>query len=293
MWAKGAQDNPCDELAEIIDRERMLACIGSLQAASQAQQQQIQTQQSEIQQLKSEQQAMKMRLSLADGLVAYYPFDGNANDLSGNGNHGTAYGNIKYLQGKYGQAANFDGINAYIQITPKSDVSKIGDFTIVTWVFLEDWKKQNFDRQYIFDGHANSSTTTNDFYRPGFCLIYDRKTNNEEIHNGILYNNVRFSEQNTQVSIGRNWHHLLFMRKGKNDFTYFDGELLSATYYRELATDEPLNMEHNWFIGTYSGNNPHYNGGKFNYSFFGIIDELRIYNRALTDVEIQSLYKQR
>ncbi|MDM8559044.1 LamG-like jellyroll fold domain-containing protein [Candidatus Parabeggiatoa sp. HSG14] len=246
-----------------------------------------------IKKLEKENQALKMRLFLTDGLVAYYPFNGNANDVSGNGNHGTEHGNINYVQGKYGQAANFDGVNAYIQITPKSDVSKIGNFTIVTWVFLEGWKKQNPDRQYIFDGHTHSSTTTSDFYRPGFGLIYDRRASYEEIHNFIFYDSDRFSEQNTQVSIGRNWHQLLFMRKGKDDFTYFDGELLPATHSRKKAIDEALNMAHNWFIGTFSGNNPHYNQGKLNYSFFGIIDEFRIYNRALTDVEIKSLYKQR
>jgi pimeloyl-ACP methyl ester carboxylesterase len=49
-------------------------------------------------------------------------------------------------------------------------------------------------------------------------------------------------------------------------------------------------MQHNWFIGTFSGNNPNYSS--FNYSFYGLIDELRIYNRALSDTEIKSLYQQ-
>ncbi len=47
-------------------------------------------------------------------------------------------------------------------------------------------------------------------------------------------------------------------------------------------------MNHNWFIGTFSGNNPHY--GSFNYSFYGLIDDLRIYNRALSNDEILALY---
>jgi hypothetical protein len=226
---------------------------------------------------------------VTEGLVACYPFDGNAKDGSGNGNHGSEHGGLNYAAGKIGQAAQFDGIDDYIQITPKSEVSKIGDFTIVTWVLLEDWKKQNPDRQYIFDGHSHSNTTTGDFYRPGFSLIYDHRGNREEIHNAIMYNYTnRFSEQNTQVSIGKSWHQLLYMRKGKEDFTYFDGELLSATYYRKEATNVPLNMNHNWFIGTFSGNNPHYS--QFNYSFFGLLDDLRIYNRALSESEIKALY---
>jgi len=236
---------------------------------------------------------------LNDGLVAYYPFDGNAQDMSGNSNHGMEYGGVGYTTGKIGQAAQFDGMDDYIEIVPQSDVSQIGDFTIVTWVLLEDWKIQNHslydDRQYIFNGFAHSNTTTSDFFRPGFSLIYDRIVDSEEIHNIILYDSATTprTEQNTKVSIGKNWHQLLFMRRGDKDFTYFDGKFLLATYAQTFTTDTLLNMAHNWFVGTFSGNNPNYRpeGEYFNYSFLGLIDDLRIYNRALSEAEIQELFE--
>lgn len=225
---------------------------------------------------------------LNEGLIAYYPFDGDTKDATENGNHGEANGGLSYVAGKIKQAARFDGVDDYIEITPQSDVSQIGDFTIVAWVYLEGWKSHT-DRQYIFDGHSHSSTATGGFLRPGFSLIYDQIDDREEIHNAIKSDGGT-TEQNTPVSISGLWHQLLYMRKGAEDFTYVDGQLLSATYSRQLAGDSPLNMAHNWFIGTFSGNNPHYESSISNYSFLGLIDELRIYNRALTEAEIEESY---
>ena len=58
---------------------------------------------------------------LNNGLVAYYPFNGNVNDESGNANHGIKYGGINYIDGVFGKAASFDGINDYIKI-PFQDI---------------------------------------------------------------------------------------------------------------------------------------------------------------------------
>ena len=54
-------------------------------------------------------------------LVAYYAFDGDTLDYSGNGNDGTAYGGISYIEGKLNQAAYFDGLDDHIQL-PTTDV---------------------------------------------------------------------------------------------------------------------------------------------------------------------------
>lgn len=54
--------------------------------------------------------------SLTDGLVAYYPFDGDPNDYSGSGNHGTAHGDVSYLSGVHGQGATFDGNSDFVTL---------------------------------------------------------------------------------------------------------------------------------------------------------------------------------
>ena len=51
---------------------------------------------------------------VTDGLVAYYSFEGNAKDMSSNGNDGTEHGGITYVNRISGKAARFDGIDEYI-----------------------------------------------------------------------------------------------------------------------------------------------------------------------------------
>jgi len=65
-----------------------------------------------------------------EGLVAYYPFDGNMQDVSGNNNSGQAAGNLTYQAGKFGQAACFDGVDAYINVRRTLDA----DFTLSAWI---------------------------------------------------------------------------------------------------------------------------------------------------------------
>ena len=56
--------------------------------------------------------------NLQSGLVAWYPFDGNASDMSGNGNHGTVNGATLGTDrhGQIGKAYHFDGVDDYIEV---------------------------------------------------------------------------------------------------------------------------------------------------------------------------------
>jgi hypothetical protein len=219
---------------------------------------------------------------------------------AGNGNDGTVNG-ATLSEDRFGNADStysFDGINDFIDITPQNDVSGISDFAISIWTYLNDWKAQsgyNKDRQYAFDGHSYSSTVGSDFYRPGFCIIYDGNSDIEDLHHAIVYNDSQgWVEQNTQMLIKGRWVHTVFMRLGDKDYTYIDGQLINSTYVsgRDVKRDDLLNMQHTWFVGTFSGNNPNYNGGRFNYSFYGLIDDIRIYNRALSESAIKELYNE-
>ena len=65
------------------------------------------------------------------GLNAWYPFENNAQDFSGNGNNGVISGNVSFVPGKLGAlAAEFDGTNGYVQI-PRSIST---NFTIAFWM---------------------------------------------------------------------------------------------------------------------------------------------------------------
>ena len=78
---------------------------------------------------------------ITNGLVAYYPFNGNANDESGNGNHGKVNGAILVndRNGNPGKAYSFDGINQSIEVEDSDslDIKQGQSLTISIWVKLD------------------------------------------------------------------------------------------------------------------------------------------------------------
>ncbi|MFX0556541.1 LamG-like jellyroll fold domain-containing protein [Maribacter sp. CXY002] len=236
-----------------------------------------------------------------EGLIAYYPFNGNADDESSNGNNGTTFGAVLSTDrfGNDNAAFQFDGDNDYIEITPMSDVSAIGDFTFSVWTYLEQWEIQSgfreLDRQYVFDGHADSSTATDNFLRPGFNVEFVLSlTEQEQMQNSFFYatddilNN--YLETNTNMPVKGQWYHIVWGRNGDQDFTYVNGDLMVQTYASKINKDTELDMQHNWYIGTFSGNNPNYS--EFNYNFHGKIDDIRFYDVALEEKFIKALYRE-
>ena len=76
-------------------------------------------------------------VSAVDGLVAYYPFNGNANDESGNGNHGTVHGATWVDNGNCRKALSFDGREDSVQI-PHTVINNLLDLTFSAWIKTSD-----------------------------------------------------------------------------------------------------------------------------------------------------------
>ena len=234
-------------------------------------------------------------------LIAYYPFNGNVNDESSNENNGTNFG-ASLTTDRFGNenaAFQFDGVDDYIEIIPVSDVTAIGDFTFSVWTYLESWENQmgfkELDRQYVFNGHAHSSSVTSDFFRPGFNVEFGYTNLQEEnLQNSFVYtledlpNNYLLTYKNLPLS-GK-WRHIIWGRKGTQDFSYIDGEYFEQTYPSKINKSTKLNMQHSWYIGTFSGNNTNYND--FNYNFHGKIDDIRFYSNALEENQIMAIFRE-
>ena len=92
---------------------------------------------------------------ITDGLLSYYPFEGNANDYSGNGNNGTVYGGVSNDSSCVdGDCYSFDGVDGYIAI-PDLDVES-GNFTISGWINLD-----NLTGTYIAVQNSSNDRFTN------------------------------------------------------------------------------------------------------------------------------------
>lgn len=219
----------------------------------------------------------------SDGLVAYYPFDGNAQDESGFNNHGNPNNGVEFVRDRNNEvnkAVYFDGINDYIKV-PHSGGINFGndqDFTVSLWVkfgnqnctvvgdndLLSKWKGG-----YPFTIRMNNQTAKPPYSAPGtwYAARWDGNY-------GGGANGPSISDQQ--------YHHIVFLKKGTLLYGYTDGVLTSTqndNTISETKNDAPL------FIGTRD------NAASSNY-YTGCIDDLRIYNRALTESEIAALYQE-
>jgi len=206
---------------------------------------------------------------LNDGLVAYYPFNGNANDKSGNGNHGTVYGAIltKDRNGNAGNAYSFDGVNDYIHL---SSLDSIGfkNGTVTLWFKLAT----GF---HTGDKAMNLFSKDNQPYEQNVIEAYfDGNTGKIKLDYGDFEQSI-FSDSN---SWDYQWYHFAFKWGSIGLKMYVNGIKQTDT----LDIVSPVNADTITHIGT------HQAVANF---FKGDIDDIRIYNRALSKSEIQQLYQ--
>jgi hypothetical protein len=219
-------------------------------------------------------------LDLDKGLVAYYSFDnieGNIlKDDSGNGHDGIIHGNPKVVDGIKGKALEFDGVDDYIRIPNSNVLSNIKAVTVSFWI-----KVYNINDQFFYthkDDQIDSHPTGHEIIiwkgNVGFWLLLDGNWYDAKV------------SANDYLSVGK-WYMLTGVYCGNYIKFYINGNLVAITsipnnkdFYR---IDGDLCIGKNDFLPT---NNPS------SYPTRGIIDELRIYNRALSEEEIKALYEQ-
>jgi hypothetical protein len=220
------------------------------------------------------------QVNLQQGLVAYYPFNGNANDESGNGNHGVVYG-ATLSEDRFGNGSSayyMDG-NDYINIGQLSQLNNADGITISVWV-----KRFTSGRKEGFIGKWNSGEYSNNVF-----LIY----NGEQ--SGVNKPCFCFQAKNTPArKIYSNY--LLSSHEWVNIIsTWNNTNGISKIFINGQKSNEKLNDQ---TIGKKLNYNTSYpaiigNWGRFwgsNYYLIGKIDDIRIYNRALTEQEIHTLY---
>ena len=133
--------------------------------------------------------------SLTDGLVAYYPFNGNANDESGYGNHGTVYGATLAVDrfGNLNKAYNFNGIDNYIKASAEN--LPTGDRTVSLWFKADDLNSGpvllgygGSDCGQSWFMAINHSETPNTYHLESHCNINQLDYQYAQDPRGIWYN---------------------------------------------------------------------------------------------------------
>jgi hypothetical protein len=225
---------------------------------------------------------------LTDGLVAYYNFNGgNLNDSSGNGNKIT-FSNATAAADRFGRAGNafsFDGLSNYMMVPNSPSLSPINAITLMSIVKVNGFYQGPCAANQIL-GKTNISDNENGFY----CLRFTDFANNcaatppnpatEQFNAayGPTINGIGAFGPN--VKLGQ-WYTLIFTFDGFQSKFYVNGALVSTTTGSITSftpNTDPL------FIGKCAQ-------ASYPYYFNGVIDEIRIYNRSLTDKEAAQLNK--
>jgi hypothetical protein len=210
---------------------------------------------------------------VSSGLVAYFPFTGNADDESGQGNRTTVSGPVLTSDrfGIAGRAYFFDGVNDYIEVadTPQITFSNSSDFSISLWVKTPS-SRANMFPILKYKSSANGYDIAINHYNglPGFCPGA-----------GIAAFIVASGSPACVASPINDdlWHHLagIYSSDSNRVTLYLDGIVQTKTGVRaaDIAVAAGIMI-----------------GGSGAYSYTGSIDDVRIYNRIVTASDIDSLY---
>lgn len=210
------------------------------------------------------------------GLIGYWPFKGNAQDMSGNGNHGTVYG-ASLTTGRDGSpngAYYFDGASSYISMGSNN-------FPVTNKVTVSVWFKTsnsslplgNLVTKYgwseKFSGFGIAGTLG-----PGYAEFYAR---DQYKYNFIRSYNINYADSN--------WHFLAGTFDSSVVKIWYDGAKIDSLTIHDSYPD--ISNSYNLIVGALFNE-----GIAQGYYFQGSLDDIRIYNRSLSQREINQLYNE-
>ena len=199
-------------------------------------------------------------------MAAHYKFDNNYLDSSGNGNHGVNNGSV-FTGGKIDQAAFFDGFNDYVSAENSPSLDFTGEITLSAWVY---YVPQNRGLATIVSKMRNHWGWQYSCFALGVHGDYVRYGTDGK---------ARRSKQRLETGL---WHHLVMTHCQGVTSLYIDGVLDSAAKRQSFVRSsvQPLAIGGRLFAGKLVG------------QYTGQIDDVRIYNTALSADAVMDLYAQ-
>ena len=200
------------------------------------------------------------------GLVGWWPFNGNANDESGNGNNGTVNGATLTSDrfGNVGKSYSFNGVNQ--NITKNNFSINSGSLSISFW-----FKASNINKTMrIITHNWNNSQSS-------FSTHIDQKSSVYGYLGAVTkdMNNTQYPVWTSTIINNSDWYFVTLTSNGSIIKFYLNGNLIDSKNTPNLK----------------SSTNTMFFGGDISFPFEGKLDDIGIWNRALTQIEVTDLYK--
>ncbi|MDC0015328.1 gliding motility-associated C-terminal domain-containing protein [Flavobacteriales bacterium] len=203
-----------------------------------------------------------------NGLVGWWPFDGNANDYSGNGNHGIVNGAVFSAVDRNGnlnacyQWPNTRASVNYINLGTSIQSQLTNSITNSVWVY--------------FDTAATANARIISTWEMGI-IVFSSSPDSVTLKCTYDFTGTNMWPSTFKIS-KHSWHHIVFTSGSGFTRLYVDGQLVEVSSSTVAVQSSP----YDWNVGRKS--RPAYDG------FGGKIDDLGIWNRVLTPLEITNLY---
>ena len=209
-----------------------------------------------------------------DGLVSYFPFDKYPIvDSSGGSNKAIFNGDSTLGCGVTGQSIRLDGINTEVYFIGPAffDNFKIGDFTF-SFYFKANQLTGNSTLD-LFSKRRNCSTDSS------FAIRYTPATNTLSVE--LTENALKGHVMTQRLDYNRCWQHITIVRNYTRLLLYVNGKLVqqnNSTKRVNISNDKPLAIAASPCLSSTDR------------KFGGFIDEIRLYDRPLSDLEVAGLY---
>ena len=209
---------------------------------------------------------------ISQDLIAHHSFDQcDAMDNSGNNNHAEVFGNPDCVCGIESNSFEFSGTGDHLELVgPYTDMFK-GDFTLSFYIKPES----SAGRQEILTNYTDCGN------KLGFSIQYESIGNSINAlyvgPNGEIISMTQFLDE------GKCWQHVVLTREGRDFNFYLNGSLRetsTSSVQLDLSTTDTLYLSGSTCVPS-----------ELNY-FNGFIDEIQIYRRPLTLVQLNTLYYQ-
>ena len=224
--------------------------------------------------------------SFMDGLVAFYPFNGDASDPTGDGNDGTLIGSDwQYCLDRFGQpsslslnttstpALTLDGSYVAVPKDPMLDFNQ--DFTVSLWVSIPNGVQGWYVHNFVSDGPDTTSANLR--------LVSGADAS------GMDYLQFVCNHQDGDIhsfvqALRDEWWQVAVVRSGASVSLFRNGVLLTGSTVTSVVTNSPTMWLGRHICPGYPDNCPG------SYPLVGGIDDVRMFNRALSAQEVLQLY---